>query len=341
VGRRSLASTAGGALVAVALLAVGIVPWHSAEHPDRTPPARDVGRTPVHEIRQFDEGVATSHYSASGARLTGNAEIAGAPLLVVLGDSHVEAMQVRDSVTMGAVVERSARASHVPVNVVQYGWGGAGWATYAAVAPLIETRLQPDAVVLMLSDNDWKPEGEDVSWLQAPPGARGTSGARAAAKELLLRVPLAAMSYRRIREIRSAAKETHAFDAAAPGPKGVEVADTVLDPVSRDSVRSMILKLKATYGSRLGIVYMASVGVSTGAVADPYETDLTTFCREHGIRCASTRPAMVLERARGRASRGFPTGLPGIGHLNEHGHRITAGAIWQVMQPVLASSREG
>ena len=62
------------------------------------------------EVRNFREGVATAHFLPNGLRLTGNPQIGGAPSVLIVGDSHVEAFQVADAQTMGAALERRLRA---------------------------------------------------------------------------------------------------------------------------------------------------------------------------------------------------------------------------------------
>ena len=63
------------------------------------------------EIRSFGEGMAASHFLDTGERLTGNPVLPGSDSIVLLGNSFVEALQVPDGSTMGAVLERIARGA--------------------------------------------------------------------------------------------------------------------------------------------------------------------------------------------------------------------------------------
>ena len=99
--------------------------------------------TPVIVHRQLEEGVATSHFSDAGARLTGNTPIQSGNTAIILGDSYVVAEQVEDDQTMGAGLERLARENGVPLDVRQYGWSGASPAQYLYVAPSIRGHWKP------------------------------------------------------------------------------------------------------------------------------------------------------------------------------------------------------
>src|SRR6185503_19100426 len=102
-----------GVLAALAVAEAALRPWASAW--------REKPYDQAAEVRQYYEGVAVAHYAADGERLTANPPLPDAPHLLILGDSHVEAMQVGDADTMGAILERRARSAGRPLNVHQYG----------------------------------------------------------------------------------------------------------------------------------------------------------------------------------------------------------------------------
>jgi hypothetical protein len=116
-----------GVLCALALAEAALRPFASAW--------REKPYTTAAEVRQYYEGIAVAHYAADEERLTGNPEIAGAPNILILGDSHVEAMQVSDAETMGSVLERRLRNAGEPRNVHQYGWSSGAAPLYALMAP--------------------------------------------------------------------------------------------------------------------------------------------------------------------------------------------------------------
>src|SRR5688572_17577841 len=120
-----------GALAAILALQLALMPISTGVHRDWEAIARDSLAGPVVVQRWYFEGIATSHFSASGARLTGNPPLAGASVGVVLGDSYVEARQLPDRATIGSHVEQLARGAGQPLNIRQYGFSGASAAKHA------------------------------------------------------------------------------------------------------------------------------------------------------------------------------------------------------------------
>ena len=103
--RQTLASAA-GIIAGIVALELALRPLATANLPPLAQPGADSASSPVVTSRQLEEGIAESHYSAAGARLTGNAMIGGAPSIVILGDSHVMAREITD--VLGNVVYREA-----------------------------------------------------------------------------------------------------------------------------------------------------------------------------------------------------------------------------------------
>src|SRR5690348_3980107 len=64
----------------------------------------------VVEWRQIEEGVATSHFTVHGGRVTGNPPARNGSVAVIMGDSYVLALQVADQQTMGSRLEARARS---------------------------------------------------------------------------------------------------------------------------------------------------------------------------------------------------------------------------------------
>jgi len=155
--RQTLASAA-GVIAAIAVLEMALRPLASANLPPIAQPGADSAGSSVVTSRQLEEGIAESHYSAAGARLTGNATIVGAASIVILGDSHVMAREVSDRETMGSWIERLARREGHPVNVRQYGWRGASPPQYLLVAPQVIARWHPEQVVVVLDGDDLGPD---------------------------------------------------------------------------------------------------------------------------------------------------------------------------------------
>jgi hypothetical protein len=339
------ASTALGCLFALAMFELGLRPfsspydddWHSVRI------GSDPDDGPSSETRYYHEGVATSHFSPAYSRLTGNPFLSGQPVGVVIGDSYVQAVQVRDTETMGSIIERRARAQGSALNVRQYGWAGAAPAAYVALARAVLERWHPAWVVVVLNDgdlvsrslSDWptaelRPDTSlrVVGSIERTVGGDGVKGILAGAvKSLLRRSALAWQIYYRLDMIRSASRSEGDADTQVAAFGGDESVDELI-PLA--AIRS----LKAAYGSRLRVLYVAVVPAS-GNPPDSSEFRLLRACANEAVRCASTRAPMLEARQRtGDLARGFSNTAPGVGHLNALGHRIAADAIWELIAPV-------
>ncbi len=94
-------ATAAGVVVALLLSEISLRPWAGQLYRfDVQPLSADRIQSPTKIVRYYGEGIATSHFSPSRARLTGRAPVASAPWIVIMGDSFVEGLQINDSETM-------------------------------------------------------------------------------------------------------------------------------------------------------------------------------------------------------------------------------------------------
>lgn len=345
--RRAAGTLAGIALGLLALEA-GLRPF---ETPAAEPPARiaaDSFSLPPVSARQLEEGLGDAHYSPAGARLTGSATQANAPVVVILGDSYVAAREVRDEQTMGAHVESSLRSRGIPVNVRQYGTRGATPALYVAEAREVLQRWNPAAVVVVLSydDIDHHPlmegsphiaivngRGVLVGSLPRTPAAP-PSGVLAHSTLARLfvrrRLQLLARSPRFVREwwIRSG-------HPANPGDP-VVTRTTSPTPGELEAVpRVVVQMLHEAFGQRLVIAWVTEVRVSGPPVSETYERSLFTACRAEQVTCLTARAEMLAGRDSGVILRGFPTSTLGEGHLNAEGHRVMGAIIAHELEPRL------
>lgn len=333
--RRWLAAAAGAAL-ALVVCEAGLRQF-SRNPPERVPVALDTPREPVRERRLYHEGIATAHYSPAHSRLTGGAWIPGAPVGVIVGDSHLEAAQVPDHETMGAVAERGLRARGTPVNVRQYGRPGFSAPHMLREAPEILRRWNPAWVVVVIADNDLdtnpltgSPRFEirpDTSWtLRAEPPPPRPAGIRAAwHRAYLAATRSSALAY--VTALRAA--------RVVNGPRPLQPPLRPTDPgyaVRRQVPTVTVRALRQAYGDRLHIVYLAHAGVTPDGDIRHFEAPLLAACRAEGVPCTSLFPAFVRARDRDRRlTRGFANTPPVFGHLNDEGHRIAGEAIVQAV----------
>src|SRR5258707_10726817 len=132
-----------GVLTALVVLELGLRPLATADLPPLARPAADMLGAPVITSRQLEEEIAEAHFSSAGARLTGNPVVAGGPVIVILGDSHVMAREISDDQTMGAWVERLARSDHYFINGRQYRLRGASPPQYLLRAHDVLPKWKP------------------------------------------------------------------------------------------------------------------------------------------------------------------------------------------------------
>ncbi len=300
-------------------------------------------RGSVREIRHFTEGFATSHFGPDGVRLTGNPAIQGAPLWLIIGDSHVEAREVSDATTMGAVLEQMARSRGRSLNIRQYGWSGTAAPAYIVTADSMLRAWAPEWVIIVLGPEDvgtqpletarlWRMRIEPDTSIRlldvrfrpsAATGLRGWLRERSLTPSAMIgglsrQSALFAQFTLRLPQVRGAY-------AAQGGEKTQEMGLIA---------HATVGALQDAYADRLLVVYASPIGHSGGETADPEESALLAACALEKVRCISTRESMREERdKRFRLSRGFSNTAPGEGHLNVVGHDVIARDIWHALVP--------
>jgi hypothetical protein len=321
-----------GVASALLLVELGLHPLTTALNNVWLPIGVDKLDGSTREVRRFTEAFAASHFSLSRARLTGNPPIPGASTGVILGDSHVEAVEVSDGQTMGALLERSLRLSGRMVNVRQYGWFGEDVPKYVQVGPEVMEVWDPAWVVVVITASDLGPSlmygrvhlvqdpdgrwGAAASPAGAPPGRARQLGEKALSKSVLLyhlakRAQTVGVPLLRVKHGRAIKASLR------PGRL----------PLSQRALIGLTA-LRDTYGDRLRILFAADVGVDGLSPKSPAEEAVFSACASLGLQCADTRDRMIQDRQDSvRLSRGFLNSAPGVGHLNEVGHALAAGTI--------------
>jgi hypothetical protein len=338
----SLAGCVCGVLAAVFLFELGLRPFVGGGN-------RSADR--IRTIRSYTEGFANAHFEPDGLgtygnRLTGNPVLAGAPELVVLGDSHVIAQAVRDEETMGAVIERLSRAQGHPLNVRQYGWSSANAPTFLAVAPSLLKARHPSWVVVVLNAanigvnalttrQNWRmemaPDGS-VRLIDMRPGPP-TRWQRT--RQEIGRSSLALAVWRRIGQIQNRAGAFEDFN----GSINRSSSDAQLAQEAARVPGLTVRGLQQAYGSGLMVVYAPMFSGTHYDLADPMEQELLGLCAENGVWCLSMRDPLARSRYENlRLSRGFHNTAPGEGHFNATVHEIIGREIWRYLSTRLPSN---
>lgn len=333
---RKRTATAAGVVAALVVMQIALMPFSTGFHRDWAPISADAVDGVVVTQRWYYEGIAESHFSAAGARLTGNAFLRDAPVGVVLGDSFVEALQLSDTVTIGAVVERAARRDGVRMNVRQYGMSGASAATYARISTEVVQRWHPSFVAVILTEDDFTNgapfAGADRLILHADSSValehsaptRGVlvSSLRGAAARFLERFTLAdklAVRAARISE-RIVADDS---PSRAPAP----------DPAA---AYASVKGLRDAFGDRLVLFYVPTIAVVEEEDGFPNEAAFFQACAALRARCSSAGAVLRSDRAaHHRLSRGFGNSAPGSGHLNSVGAALVGTLVWATVNSLV------
>lgn len=300
---------------------------------------------PVRTIRSYFEGTSAAHFEPDGLgtygnRLTGNSPLAGAPEGLIVGDSHVVAQAVRDEETMGAVIERLARAVGRPLNVHQYGWTSANAPTYLASAESLLRSRNPAWVAVVLNAANISVEALTTrqNWriAVASDGAFRLIDMRSlqpasrlqSMRRNIGRSALALALWRRFGLIQNQAFNGLSFGQS----EHLEQRDPQLALEVARVPRATVLGLKKAYGRRLLIVYVPAFFGTRYDSSDPLEQEVLALCAQEGVACLSMREALVRERyTQLRLSRGFHNTAPGTGHFNPTGHRVIGQEIWRYL----------
>lgn len=348
---RPILRSAAGILAALVALEIGL----RAIATPGVAPLPDVRRdslgAPAIARRQVDEGIASSHYSIYGARLTGNAPLHSGTNAIVMGDSYVAAEQVADGSTMGARLETFAREGGVPLDVRQYGWTGASPAQYLYAASDVMRRWKPRRVFVVVASNDFDRSAllfADPRFRVGPHDSLRIIGQPMPISDTV--APTGSVLYklamhrwvvvtgrmaRRAAAERGGAATPHAIVGEAVGEQAPDSAEYSRAPAA------VIRALSAAYGQALTVVYIADVGLRPDSLPEPAEAQLLEACEKLSIDCVSTRDAMIAALANGQVSHGAGINPLGNGHLSPAGHEILGRVMWERLahSAVVASVR--
>jgi hypothetical protein len=307
---------------------------------------QDDNTSKIKEIKQFQEGYGISHFRGDGSRITGNPQLDGIPTGIIIGDSFVEALQVNDTQTMGAEVERLSRRDSNPFNVRQYGWGGASTATYIAISEVIKQRWNPKWVAVVYNEDDfsvssirggrfWQMEvnNSDFSVNISPVARTGqrfdpvleklgftTKDLRGLLNKSTL-LYLIFEKYLVSTELQNNASLNSEKNTDKQKSDEIKIVAT-----------GTIRALKKAYGSSLAIIYTPQIAMTSTNKMDDTEAILFSICQSEEVKFVSARDEMVKRlKNKKQLSEGFSNTSPGEGHLNNVGHEVVGQIIWDTV----------
>lgn len=309
-----------GIVSAVAATELLLIPFSTALENRWQAIAKDDPTSPqVREVRSYREGIAVSHFSLSRARLTGNPWLAGAPVLVVVGNSYVEGLHVNDQNTLGSLIESEYRAAGVPLNVRQYGWNGGNPATYVSVAADINARWNHPPVIAVVSSGDL---GDKV-WHDLDHFEETSSGIQARHYDSLPGERPGGLRDWMLRHSRLAYQIAIVAKEILQPPASVTSPGATRQLPRQSTVDVEVEELKRAYGDQLLILYVPDI-FPKGKEMEVQDI-LLHSCSKFQVRCLSE--IKPLENAETRLQvpvKGFANTLPGVGHLNAVGYQALA-----------------
>ena len=293
----------------------------------------DIGKVPVKGTRVLwgTEGYGHTAYSGNGEIGT---PFADGPSVVVLGDSHTEALQVDDAAKFVSVAEAELRRRGQPFALHNLGFSGGAIADYVRLGPAIMARYRPVAVVIQLSPADFGAETFDASHVNSfhkePDGSLRLvhRDLQVASPSLGARVKHASalVNYSQLRFLRIA--ERRAQTAVA---RSVEGDAAPAQDIEWTTVPQQLELLGRAYPDLpvilLLLPFVPRVDTGTVVTDDPeYQrllaTIQSTIRRFPGWEVVDPLSAFRSLAERRTLPRGFANSRPGTGHLNAVGHRV-------------------
>jgi lysophospholipase L1-like esterase len=270
------------------------------------------------------EGFGITHYSANSEIATPYTE--GDPV-IVLGDSHTQALHVNDNEKFVSLAEISLRQDGYHADLHNLGDSGSTIADYVYLAPIIRARYNPKIVVIQISQSDFGQEGFNVnhpnyfvadqngpvSLVHVPQVVKSLS----LASTLQRSFSIVAYGYIRFEEIVGLPKQ----DQPARFKNGELIDDTF------NTMPAQLNELRSAYdGVSVIIILVPQVPKIEGNTLVTNDATYEALLRRaQGIsewKVIDPLPEFQAMIEQGQLPRGFSNTLPGVGHLNASAHRI-------------------
>jgi lysophospholipase L1-like esterase len=337
--RRCLKVFAGGLAAVVTMIPVGESLEHLRWHQDPdlggvfNPGSRVVWRT---------EGNGTSHWTEHGIRGRGLPDT-NAFLVLALGDSFTEALQVNDDKVYTSLLERELRQRGIPAVVLNAGKSGASAADHIWRARLFKRLLHPSWFIVQVEDADFTSKGWDASRGNSYFRRNGTHDGvevappppnpEARTAKLLGKLPgwfserlTFAYPIRRTQEFQAWLKNEPPWFHAPP----MDGAKSALDAPSTAQypIGAELDLLKEACGGHLTLLLLTSYRLGGGCELNAAEQAIAGLARAKGISCTRLDQGFGMISSPRRSPYGFDN-LLGFnrGHLNPEGHRIAAAVL--------------
>jgi len=280
------------------------------------------------------EGFGVTHYLPHGEIATPFND--GAISIVVLGDSHTEALQVSDDIKYVSIAEARIRSGGESANLHNLGMSGNSIPDYIYFAPVIKQDYNPDIVVIQLGPQDFF--GEDGGDSFNPRhrnhfvinenGDLELRHANQYAKsglynKLVSRIIVYSFGWERMSQLTE--KKEEKINTSDQFPPARESDRTIL-PVARLDEQIKLLN-EAYSGIKVIILLLPDSPNFDGNALNFNEIEYQKLLKsvKKSGKFYIINPKFEFDQVaiQGRLPRGFTnSSLPGSGHLNEIGHTI-------------------
>jgi lysophospholipase L1-like esterase len=269
------------------------------------------------------EGVAVSVWSSSGMR--GEIDSAARKRVVLaIGDSFTEALQVADEETYTALVSRTLCERMGETTVANLGRSGTSVADYISLAPLYQERFKPIWTIVQLGELDLTEEAWDMD------GAR-----------LLLndegKLDILRATYVPV-EKRSIPWRCMHWAEAAPLFNATKQRNKSAIKKADYPVEIELDLLVAAYGKRLTILWITPnvslVGLNKQSTVD---LRVAAYCKKNNVSFVTPQHAYENALSAGTPLTGFANTQPWKGHWNSDGHAAIARLITSELEQVFSA----
>lgn len=261
--------------------------------------------------------------------------------IVVLGDSHTESHQVAYDENFVSVAESILHDQNFDLNLRNHGKSYSSVADYVYLAPVIKEIYSPQAVVIQLSVQDFfKHEVYDRNKVNHFVQQDGSENSLT----LVHNPPpfndhwLGKLMQNTVILVQGTKRQRLLFGSNRQ-PSPAPAAQSESAPIAFDVIDSQLKMLEDAYAGVPVIILMLPYSPTVEnnqliEVEPEYSQVLSYFGSTESWHLINPSAGFAeLYQQSGQLPRGFSNSLPGIGHLNVHGHRVVGELLAeQIMQ---------
>jgi hypothetical protein len=335
--------------VALALLTMAWVAGRVYNCPTEFHPVFGYVIKPFTPIRYQLEGEGSGFWTSNNVRRAALPGPTQKPVLLILGDSYVEGLNVHTHEFFASLLEQWLAASNQTAAVLPAGRSDYSVADYVSKAPVFQQMFHPSWVVIEVREDDfladaWQPKlnacarfcyqepAHTLALAESgpPPAPPSRLGLR---QSLVFFRPLFQFGERRFQEFRLwLADRDQPWFHAAPTPPPPPTAPA--DALDHYPVPAEMRMLAAAYHQRVTLLFLPAFDPRDPARESPTEARLRAWAEEAGLRFRSLREQFPALARAGVSPYGFSNTRFNYGHWNRYGHAAAAAVLTDEYQKI-------